>query len=62
MSNNNGESYYQGYVPMANLRKHLEALCLENWGSSTSVVVENPTPTRADLINLLLIKLLQKHI
>ena len=60
-ADNNGESHYHGHLPMADLRKHLEALRPGNGGASTSAVGKNPTPTRADLTNLLLIELLEKQ-
>jgi len=61
MSDNNGKPHYQGHVLIANLRKRLETLRLGNGGALASAVGENPTPIGADLTNLLLIKLLEKH-
>jgi len=55
MSENNEESQCQGHVPIADLRKLLEGLRPTNGGVSASVVGESPTPTGADLTNLLLI-------
>ena len=52
MYNNNGESHYQGNVPMAELTKHSETLRIENWGPLTSAMGANPTPTSVDLTNL----------
>ena len=46
---------------MADLRKWLEALYPRSGGTSTSAMKENPTPTWADLTNLLLIELLKKQ-
>jgi len=54
MSDQNGESHYQGnMLIIGNLRKCLEAL--------TSTVGENPTSTEANLANLLLIELQKKR-
>ena len=58
MSDNNGESHYQGHVLIANMRKRLKALRPGNRSASTSAVGGNSTG--ADLTNLLLIKLLEK--
>jgi len=52
MSDHNGESHYQGNMPMmADLIKWLEALHPENGGPSTSATCESPPLIGADPTN-----------